>query len=481
MIDDIITHDVTDQLPQKNWVAGWRPRTTALVLHFNGPPVHEARQAGDGLIEQLKADCAWQMRAGWAGVPSGADGLQYHYVVGQDGQIWRTRHPNAWLWHCSHRVYNPQGVAIHMPVGYNEATGVYQNVSDELLASLHKIIDALQKAYSIPKERVIGHVELGTTAYCPGGPLLTWLRDYRAGKSKKPVAPVIDHPPLPSIQTYKIKRGQRSTIRQGPARSYPVVREVKGREPDAECPDRYVYVDAIKYDDQGMTIDGGKRWMHMAYVPDQQYDEGFIHETGLELVSEKELPPVDDQGIPAAVQIIGGPFMADDALIRWLDTERAHIPTGKRQSLARAYNYCSRLFGISNWLALHQADKETGGFTSERFVSYNNVAGIGATNDGARGAVFKTIEQAVFVQFLHLYHYAVREDPDQFFLALADANPRLEPLLAVHGRGAAPRWLDLHQKWAVVPKNQPVPDALDPVAYGMNIIKRARDAWSDLR
>lgn len=479
-IEDIITYDVRNQLPTKNWIIGTRTQTAYIVVHFNGPPVPEARQSGEGVLEQLKIDCDWQMRRGWAGVPSGADGLQYHYVIDQEGHIYRTRNPDSSLWHCGHRDANPKGVSVHLPIGYDKKTGVFQEPSEAMTSALLTLIGELRETYGVSRERVMGHVELGSTAYCPGTPVMDVVTSYRSGKRKTPVTPVVDHPPLPHLQLYKIKRGQRSTIRQGPSRNYDIVREIAGRDPDEDCPDKFIWVDAIRYDEQGLVIDGGNRWMHMAYVPDQQYDEGFIHETGLELVQDRAENLSNDRGIPDASPIIGGPFVPDRAIFAWLDKFRSHIPEARRHALARAYNYGSGLFGISNWLALHQADKETAGFTSERFVTYNNVAGMGATNDGARGAVFETLEQAVLAQFLHLYHYASRDDASEFLEKIADANPRLEPLLATHGRGSAPRWLDLHQKWAVVPEGQPVPGPTDQAAYGMNIILRARNAWEDL-
>jgi hypothetical protein len=477
---DLPIRNIITQLPRAGWTIGWRRLSdiSYIVAHFNGPPVATNRLAMPGLMEQLRIDVGWQMQKGWAGVPSGADGLQYHYVIGANGEILQTRELTSSLWHCGHSKANPKGIAIHVPIGLNEKTMQYQQPTGEQKQSMLTLIHTLCQEFNIPRQKVLGHVELGTTAYCPGTPLMEAVKQYRSSGGFIKQTPVVEHPPLKTMQRYAVKQGIRATIRTGPSRHYDVVRNIK---PGTTENPRIIVVDVIKYDESGETIQGEKRWVHMAYVPDQQWNEGFIHMSALELTEDRqEEPDEDDMGILDSADIIGGPFLPDQTVATWLQTKRS-LPSEQATALAAAYGCCGRLFGISNWIALHQADKETGGFQSERFKTYNNVAGIGATNDGARGEAFDTIEEAVFVQCLHLYHYADREDDTSFLLAIADANPRLGPLLQSHGRGSAPKWVDLHQKWAVVDAGQPVPAPGDDLAYGMNILNRARRALKEVQ
>lgn len=463
---DLEYRDIRDGLPRKTWEIGRRIETKYLVIHFNGPKVAAARQRGTGVLEQLKIDCDWQMAPGWSGVASGADGLQYHAVIDQDGIIYQTRDWDAMLWHCGHRDGNEKGISIHLLVGVDEKTEVFQPMSDAMKDSLVALMRSFRDAYGISRDRVVGHKELGTTAYCPGEPAMTIIRARRAGSD----VPDLHETPLPtSLAVYRVPLGLRATVRQGPGRSFPVAGDMYARHQD-----KWVWVDSVHTDANGEEIAGSSTWAHMAYIPNQQPDLGFIHMSALRLVQEAETGE-PDQGIPDACLILETDTRAPDVhLLSRLNASSSHLSETKKADIVQAYGYCGRVFGISNWLAFHQAALETGWFSSRRFLDQNNVAGIGATNDGALGEAFASIEQAVFVQFLHLYHYACREDASAFLKAAEDINPRLGALTKTHGRGSAPRWVDLHQKWAVVPAGQPVPGPLDPNAYGMKILRMAR-------
>src|SRR5438105_4643558 len=118
---DLGVIDIRDKLPRASWTIGTRAATTSLTWHYSGPPVPPMRQYGDGLIDQLIADARWQMRPGWGGTVGGADGLMYHLVIASDGAAYQARDLDALLWHCAHADGNAHGLALHFPLGTNQA------------------------------------------------------------------------------------------------------------------------------------------------------------------------------------------------------------------------------------------------------------------------------------------------------------------------------------------------------------------------
>lgn len=173
--------DVRPDLPlNPRWngaTIGTRGQTRFITLHYNGPEVPAERQSGPGLIQQLRIDLDWQTRAGWAGVPSGADGLQYHFVVGADGTVYQTRNENAQLWHCANGTGNAQSLSLHFPIGGQ------QEPTEAMWQAGVALVEHLRQKYSIPRGAVLGHLEWSSTS-CPGR-LMPRIVGYRA----KPVPP----------------------------------------------------------------------------------------------------------------------------------------------------------------------------------------------------------------------------------------------------------------------------------------------------
>lgn len=258
--------DIRDRLPWAKWTIGVRGATTSLTWHYNGPAVPPAFQTGEGLIFQLASDARWQMRPGWGGTKNGAPRLMYHLVVAADGQIYQTADLDEILWHCAHQDGNGRGLALHFPLGGDQAPTPIQ------LAAGFRVTDALCATYHIPRDRVVGHLEWKHATACPGPVLIEHVRAYRAH-----VAPVVPPTPLPAqMRRWQIRSDLLlpARVRQAPATHWPGGREVgvAGRLK----PGTIVYVDVVK---QGEPIDGNPRWVHMARVPNEQADLGFLSET----------------------------------------------------------------------------------------------------------------------------------------------------------------------------------------------------------
>jgi len=112
------------------------------------------------------------MRAGAFGVPSGADGIQYHGGTLSDGSSWRFRDFDDMLWHCGNSYGNRFSIAWHLPLGGTQAPTARQ------LRALYNVIGAFRVVYGIKTVNVVGHMEWKATE-CPGL-VMPSIRSYRS-------------------------------------------------------------------------------------------------------------------------------------------------------------------------------------------------------------------------------------------------------------------------------------------------------------
>lgn len=263
---DLCVVDIGSQLPRANWSIGARTATTSLTWHYNGPAVPIECQRGPGLIAQLRADAEWQMRSGWGGTVNGADGLMYHLAVGSDGTIYQTRDLAALLWHCAHQDGNSSGLALHFPLGSGQRPTPVQ------LASAIRVCDVLRAHYQIALTRVVGHLEWKHATACPGPTLMQTLTAYRTGLPASIAATAL----TAGLRRWRIDENLKAPalVRQKPARSeadgqmVPIAGRLK--------PGTVITVDVVK---EGQAVDGNTQWMHMARVPHEQADLGFVSAT----------------------------------------------------------------------------------------------------------------------------------------------------------------------------------------------------------
>lgn len=251
--------DIRSRLPQAGWSIGVRAATTSITWHYNGPAVAPERQSGAGLIAQLIADARHQMRAGWGGTINGAPQLMYHFVIDALGTIYLTADIFAILWHCAHADGNGQGLALHFPLGGDQQPTALQ------LTTAIRLTDALRLRCSISRERVLGHLEWKHATACPGAHLMQSLRAYRGGQS-----PTVQPTPVPAnLRRFLLTCAGKANVRQGPGTSFPIAGTLKSGT--------VVYVDVTKLN--GGPVDGNRTWVHMARVPHEQADLGFLSET----------------------------------------------------------------------------------------------------------------------------------------------------------------------------------------------------------
>jgi hypothetical protein len=124
--------------------------------------------------------------------------------------------------------------------------------------------------------------------------------------------------------------------------------------------------------------------------------------------------------------------------------DKKYIP-----EIAYAYAFCGKVTGIGTVVPMAQAMLETGNFKSKRWIENYNPAGLGATDDGATGAVFSSIFEGVLSQYGHLLLYAAQPgELNTIQKAISTVSPRYDALRKYYGFGSAVTWSGLTGKWA---------------------------------
>ena len=148
---------------------------------------------------------------------------------------------------------------------------------------------------------------------------------------------------------------------------------------------------------------------------------------------------------PAMNPIMGRAVVSDPAAM--CSFVRRHNPDFP-QEIAQAYLTVGDRYGIRGDIAFCQAIIETGWF---RFADgtavkpdQNNFCGMGVTSRGQTGNCFATIEEGVTAQIQHLYAYCCKKQ-------LPEGEAIVDPRFKLVGRGVAPHWEQLSNRWAMNP------------------------------
>jgi hypothetical protein len=260
ILTDIGAIDIRHRLPRRDWIVGIREATTSLTWHWNGPAVAPERQYGAGLMAQLRTDAEWQMHPGWGGTVKGAPHLMYHLVIAADGTVYQTADLHEILWHCAHADGNGHGLALHLPFGEGQQPTAAQRYS------LLRASNMLRNHFSIPLVRILGHLEWKHATACPGPELMAQLRSYRSNQ-----APITAPTPTPAgLRRFKLHMELTSNalVRQGPGKTFPIAGRMK--------PGTILFIDTVNpaepHDPAHPT------WVHLARVPNEQADLGFVAE-----------------------------------------------------------------------------------------------------------------------------------------------------------------------------------------------------------
>jgi N-acetylmuramoyl-L-alanine amidase len=103
---------------------------------------------------------------GWAAIG-------YHLLVGRDGRVWEGRPLRCQGAHVTD--HNPGNLGITVLGDF-----MTRRPASAQLAGLRHALDQLCSRYALPRQALLTHRDLRTTA-CPGDFLFAWVRGYRAG------------------------------------------------------------------------------------------------------------------------------------------------------------------------------------------------------------------------------------------------------------------------------------------------------------
>ena len=129
---------------------------------------------------------------------------------------------------------------------------------------------------------------------------------------------------------------------------------------------------------------------------------------------------------------------------------RKNVNTQQIVPIVTAYTVYGELTGMGNIYPLAQSIHETGWFSSPRWLQSYNPAGLGADNSGSWGHVFNNAAEGILAQYAHLLVYATKPTDNSFVIEqICKLSPRYNAAVGKYGRGIAPNWVDLNNRWAV--------------------------------
>lgn len=166
--------DVRGQLP-RNGTFPTRPLSavTILAIHYDGVDIDDSVAP----LARMQQEAQEHIDRDWGGGAHG-HGLEYHYIIERDENIYQAEDEEALTWNAYNA--NSCDLAIKVTSGPNTAPTPGQIAKAKLL------IDWLATARTeIPagKKDVWGHGELtayGNATACPGPVMLSWAQAYRA-------------------------------------------------------------------------------------------------------------------------------------------------------------------------------------------------------------------------------------------------------------------------------------------------------------
>jgi len=136
-----------------------------------------------------------------------------------------------------------------------------------------------------------------------------------------------------------------------------------------------------------------------------------VYLTSCQSTQEEQMTPVSESSaIVTDMPIIGQGKANFAQLENFFLKNNPKVNKTYLDNLTNAYLQESRAEGVNSDVSFSQMCLETNflRFGNQVKQSQNNFAGIGATDDGAKGAAFKTINDGVRAQVQHLKAYATK-------------------------------------------------------------------------
>lgn len=197
--------------------------------------------------------------AEWLCNPS--SGVSTHFVISPDGQVYQLVNPELRAWHAGSGNWMGCTDLNDISIGI-ECSHVQGSAwPAPLLGALDALCRSLIESFDIDKDWVVAH-----RWYAPGRK--TDPTDFPDSELLLFIDQLYTEPPAPPTETYNRiyrVRYNRSVVREGPARTYPVVAYVNAGVTFLS--------DSAKW---GEVVDTSDEWIHLAN------GAGFIHSSAVE-------------------------------------------------------------------------------------------------------------------------------------------------------------------------------------------------------
>lgn len=148
-------------------------RPSLIVLHYTAMPTAEAA------LQRL-CDPAHEVSA--------------HYLIAEDGRIFRLVDEAARAWHAGASAWGGITDVNSASIGIELANPGDAPFAAPLMAALEALLAEIMARHSIPPERVIAHSDCAPGRKCDPGPRFDWRRLARSGLA---VWPEADNPAAP--------------------------------------------------------------------------------------------------------------------------------------------------------------------------------------------------------------------------------------------------------------------------------------------
>lgn len=133
-----------------------------LIVHQTATPRAETT------FEGIKR---YHLSLGWGNIA-------YHYFIEADGRMRKGRSERTQGTHTKASGMSARSLGICAAGNFDT-----EEPTARQLSSLERILRELAGKYKIPKERILGHLEVpGAATRCPGDNLLAWVQEFREKK-----------------------------------------------------------------------------------------------------------------------------------------------------------------------------------------------------------------------------------------------------------------------------------------------------------